>query len=175
METADCQVGEGQVEDSASYDFLPLGVYNLELVLKNTVSSSGTLTVTNDKYTLEIEDGYGFMANEATLMRVPTESVWGYVAYKDNQHLTTADEFLSVLNLKTSNLKLGKGNYNYFSIGGNDKLSLDKAPDYNNFKTFYRKSTGQNTELIKLLEDYRTQYPSGEMEFKIFTSQGETL
>ncbi|MCF8246205.1 MAG: hypothetical protein K9J37_05345 [Saprospiraceae bacterium] len=175
IELHNCQVGEGPVDGMASFDFLPIGVYHLQLVLKNTINSTGTLTVTNEKYSLNIEEGLGFVAQQQTLMRVPTAAVWGYVAYKDSQYLTSSNSFLDELNTKTQNLKLGKGDYSYFLIGDNEKLSLAKAPDYNNFKTFYRTTTGSLAELETLLESYRTQYPDGQMEFKIFTWQGETL
>lgn len=175
LETENCQLGEGPVESSASYDFLPIGTYHLDLNLKNTINSAGTLTVSNEKFTVEIEDGFGFQLNQNILMRVPNSTVWGYVAYKDNQHSAEADEFLNQLNLKTSNLKLGKGDYGYFSIGDNEKLSLQATPDYNNFKTFYRISSGQISELETLLESFRSQFSGGEMEFKIFTWQGQTI
>ncbi len=175
IELQNCQVGEGPVNGMASFDYLSIGVYNLELVLKNTINSTGTLIVTNEKYTLDIEEGFGFIAPQQTLLRVPSAAVWGYVAFKDSQYLTPSNNFLDELNTKTQNLKLGKGNYNYFLIGDNEKLSLTKAPDYNNFKTFYRTASGPLAELETLLESYRTQYPDGQMEFKIFTWQGETL
>ena len=175
VESENCRTGEGPATGAASYDFLPIGNYNLELVLKNTVTSTGSLNVSNEKYTLDIEEGFGFQAGRETLMRVPSATVWGYVAYKDSQHLADANNFLDELNAKTENLKLAKGEFGYFQVGDNDKLILDKAPDYNNFKTFYRFSTGQVSALESLLEDFRNQYPDGQMEFKIFTWQGETL
>lgn len=175
VETENCQTGEGIVEGAASYNFLPIGSYQLQLNLKNTISSTGILNVENDRYTLDIEDGFGFLVEAAALMRVPPATVWGYVAYKDNQHLDAANNFLEELNSKTGNLQLSSGDYGYFRIGENDKLSLNKAPDYNNFKTFYRISSGQISELEALLENFRTQFPDGLMEFRIFTWQGEAL
>ncbi len=175
LETENCLVGEGPVENSASYDFLPIGTYNLELILKNSIKSTGTLIVSNEKFDLEIQDGYGFQVAQSTLMRVPSSMIWGYVAYKDSQHVSDADDFLNELNLKTSNLKLGKGDYGYFQVGDDEKLSLDKTPDYNNFKTFYRTAPSDISELVSLLESFRSLYPASQMEFKIFTWEGETI
>ncbi len=175
VEAENCLDGQAPIAGDASYDFLPIGVYNLELVLKNTITSTGILTVSNEKYELDIEEGFGFQTMQATLMRVPASTVWGYVAYSDNQYSSDADNFLSELNDQTELLELSKGEYGYFKIGDNKKLSLNKAPDYNNFKTFYRTSNGQVAELETLLEGFRSQYPDGQMEFKIYTWQGETL
>lgn len=175
VEIENCQTGEGIVVGAASYNFLPIGIYELQLNLKNTISSTGILNVANDRYTLDIEDGFGFLVEAATLMRVPPATVWGYVAYKDNQHLEAANNFLEELNAKTGSLQLSSGDYGYFRVGDNDKLSLNKAPDYNNFKTFYRISSGQISELEELLESFRAQFLDGSMEFKIFTWQGEVL
>ena len=175
VEAENCHDGQAPIAGDASYDFLPIGVYNLELVLKNTITSTGTLTVSTEKYDLDIEEGFGFQTQQTKLMRVPASSVWGYVAYSGNQYSSDADNFLSELDELTESLELSNGEYGYFKIGDNKKLSLNKAPDYNNFKTFYRTSSGQVDELEALLEGFRNQYPDGQMEFKIYTWQGETL
>lgn len=175
VETPNCLTGQGPATDTASYSNIPNGAYNLELVLKNTISSKGTLTVSNEKFTLDITEGHGFQLGQATLMRVPATAIWGYVAYKDAQYLSGADQFLEQLNGQTESLKLNRGEYGHFRIGDGDRLSLNKAPDYNNFRTFYRTSKGQLSALEALLEGFRSQYPDGQMEFRIFTGQGETL
>src|SRR5690349_3135102 len=46
LEETNCQTGPGQVVGQTSYKYLPLGIYKLELNLKNTLKAIGELNVT---------------------------------------------------------------------------------------------------------------------------------
>lgn len=175
VEVENCQTGSGVAGGHASFDYLPTGIYNLELNLKNALTSTGKLTVSNEMYSLDLEQGNGFVAKIAELMRIPQSTIWGYVAYKQSQQSTDAQAFLTDLNAKTNALSLSKGNFGYFSVDQNGKLSLNNTPDYNNIKTFYRTQTGVKSDIETLLSDYRAQFQDGSMEFKVFTWEGEML
>lgn len=174
MEAANCQTGPGQVVGQHSYAYLPSGIYNLELNLKNTLTATGQLKVTEEKYELEIADGLGFEALQTTLNRVPQSTVWGYVAFKE-PYVANAQQFLDDMKSLSQTVSLPKGDFSYFNVDEAGKLSLRNAPDYANFKTFYGEFSGDMSELESLLVNYRSQFPSGVMEFKIYTWLGKTL
>lgn len=175
QEVSNCQTGPGQVTGQTSFDFLPNGRYNLTLNLKNTVMATAQLDVSDEKYQLDLEEGLGFAAAQTTLYRVPQSMVWGYIGYKDAQYADEAQQFLNEAKTRLETVNLAKGDYSYFALDGYGKLNLANAPDYGNVTTFYGKLASDEANLRALLENYRSQYPNGEMEFKVFTWLGETL
>lgn len=175
QEIPNCQTGPGQVSGKTSFDYLPNGLYNLTLNLKNTVTATGQLNVSTEKYELEVEDGLGFTPGQATLNRVPQQVVWGYVAFKDATYSGDAQMFLNEVKGKMETTTLAKGDFGYFAVDGIGRLTLSNSPDYSNLTTFYGKLVGDIGSLTALLENYRSQYPNGEMEVKLYTWLGETL
>jgi hypothetical protein len=115
----------------------------------------------------------GISIPNSRLYKVPQNTIWGYVSYSSIDAEEQADEFLNELNSIAEAKPFLDGYYGYFSME-NDKLTV-LTEDFPKVlgKTFGLDYDGGNDELIGILENYRSLYPS--LVFKIFTSTGEAF
>ena len=93
--------------------------YNILIKLKETIVNEGTLQISPQKFIFKLEDeavGINLVRDE--LYRVPKGTIWGFVAYKETEDKSHADQFIADLEAlsETSNKSLTKGYYGYFSV-----------------------------------------------------------
>ena len=168
-----CEEGEAPAKATIDLGTLSAGVYNLSIDLKNTVFNYGRLTLTGDSYffDLESEDGITFLHKE--LLRIPNQTIWGYVSYTEEVHRNLAENFISDLSEITSEDNLADGYYGYFQIeDGKAPKDLDGAPTAGDYFTFSFQHTGTIDDLVSLLENHRNT--NGEfIEIKIWNTLGQ--
>lgn len=174
-QAGDCVVGSQPIDTVASYGFLGNGKYPVEITLKNTVVSEGKLEVTDESYHLSFDNKNGFEIIHEELLRVPARAIWGYVAYSNQEATAEADNFLRAIEDETQELILPEGYFGHFLIQDGQKLTLPQAPQFSFFKTFYREFDGSTADLEAILETWRSNHQAAEMEFKMFTWEGEVF
>jgi hypothetical protein len=102
-----------------------------------TVQQRATLEVTDVSYRLNPSSGEGpVVLPDSTLMRVPKDSIWGWIGYWSGSQGTLAEEFLLGLEQRGAVVRLlSDGDYEYFDIGPDGRI--ETPPYYYRFMKAY--------------------------------------
>jgi hypothetical protein len=173
---ANCITAESFIHADASFGFLNNGTYRVEVTLKDVIQNLGTLTVTPDAYTLNLETQDGIELKNKVLRRIPKGYLWGYVGFSDAaQGGPKASSFLTELGSKATSRTLPEGNYGYFIINENNQLAFVSAPGFVNFQTFFFKYDGPISEVEALLNSYRAGQNEQAFKITMYTADGREL
>ena len=171
----DCNIGEGPARSTINAGSVDAGVYNLLVVVGNTVENEGKLSVNDSRYEIEMYSMDGIFITNKTLHRIPSNSLWGYIAYDDEILAGTApDEFISDLESITETNQLVEGYYGQFEIKSTGELTLRTLPTATHYQTFSYHFNGELNDLKNLIQDHRNS-TNGVMEIVVYTSDGKIL
>ena len=169
---SDCVQGEAVATSNANAGNIPIGNYEVEFDIQNTVTSIGQLEVSAEQYDFQMNSRNGLVFRHFILKRIPESTIWGYVAYDDeaaagNKPVTFLADIASI----SKNTDLPYGFYGHFDLQS-DKLQLRESPNRNFLQTFYFSFDGELDDISNLLEQYRST-SNGALELKVFTWNGE--
>jgi len=151
------------------------GDYQIGINLRNTITNQGRLTRSNASYTLLMETEQGISVPYRQLLRIPSQTIWGYVAYTSPMMVSVASAFISELSGLAPNAALSPGNYGYFWIpSGNGQADIRESPDDMAQRTFVQRFAGNMDDLQALVQAYRTAH-GNMLEIKVFAISGEVL
>jgi len=174
---ADCNPGQ-----SFASTYIPIENFSVSQTkdilfrLKNTIENIGELKATDDFYELTLNTKDGFDELPEKLWRVPTNFLWGYIAYNTANVIgDAAENFQTELTELSNTIAPSNGYYGHFSIAENNSLELRQAPDFSEVETFFFNFEGDNQSLIDLLESYRMNISVDEAEFRIYRADGSVL
>lgn len=166
----DCVPGVAPAHTEISVGDLESKLYNMNIVLDETVINEGQLIVNSEFYTLQMETEEGIIIPEKTLRRVPNNSVWGFVAYQNTADQMIASRLLSDLEGQGESISLREGKYGYFSFLDN-KLLVSGAPAAGQVSSFIVNFAGDEKSLEELATNFRDTH-TGSVSLKIFTATG---
>ena len=170
-----CEAGEAPATATIqSYSPLPGGYYPLFVDLREKVSSDGQVVVTSEAYTINLEDGGGILLLRPELLRIPDESIWGYLSFDDEALETVAETFVADLQSISKIRPLREGYYGYFTVNNKGALRFPNNIAPNDARTFSYRYDGEREALLNLLENYRSAYGEA-LKIKIFNTLGEEL
>lgn len=147
--------------------------YKTVISLKDVIENEGTLAIEDNYYELTMNAFNGIVIPESRLYKVPENTIWGYVATDDNSADSVVDGFISEIDDVTSSQEYIDGYYGYFSALHNKLTILNQDISQSSNRAFGFSYSGDNSDLINILSTYRSQYI--DVDFRIFTSQGEEL
>ena len=163
------------IESSINLGSLSEGTYQLEINLRQEIINKGQLKVDENQYELEMESEHGISLPHPTLLRVPSNTIWGFAAYNDTKMAAAIEQFLQELTSITTTSSLDYGYYGYFSNYQGQPLQLDDRPEgYVGYETFSRIADQNYTTIRNLVNRYRTDY-GNQLEIKLFTADGREL
>lgn len=152
---------------------LTIESYEMIISLKNVIQNEGTLKVESDYYELKMKELNGIVVPEKRLYKVPSNTIWGYIASDNSNADSVADGFLDELFTVTEDQDYVDGYYGYFSVVNNDLTILKQNISQGSVRTFGFSYDGDTVDLMNILSDFRGQHTN--VDFKIFTSKGEEL
>lgn len=177
IEPDNCEPGDAPARSIVPIGALESGNYDIEINLKNNdIVNAGKFFVFNDRYQLNLNTEYGLVLPNEPLFRVPNQSYWGYIGFKEliNNSEDIKNEFLQSIEpivIHGNNLA---GDYGYFKVTEEETIEIASEISYEERSNFFFKLNGSEEELTNAIEALRTTY--GEIiDIKIFTSTGETL
>jgi len=153
-----CDYKPQKISTVASAGVLSEGVYAFSIDLRGAVINRGTLSVLPDRYRLQMETEHGIFLEYKELLKVPTNALWGYIAYEPafhNQALELAQELFALC----QPMNLSKGNYGYYKIEEKG-LSIDGQPEDAYNYPLLRQSPENTGVLSTVLQKYRNRYPN---------------
>lgn len=170
----DCILGIAPSVARVSVGYLESGFYPFELSLRNTVVNKGHLIASQGRYTIYLETEEGFILLNKTLLRVPENTFWGYVAYDDDNQVAIADEVFMDLEVLGTTAVLEKGFYGYFSINSSTEgIEIKDSPQTAYLRPFVFSYNDEWEEVKDIGEAFNAAHP--DMLLKIFNDVGQVF
>lgn len=170
---SDCLPGIGPANAKIGVGDLGNQFFKMKIGLGEAVINEGQLVVGGDSYTLQMDTEEGIIIPEKVLRRVPSHSVWGFVAYQNSADQSTASDLLGQLNTFGTPMALTEGKYGYFSFLDN-KLLVSGAPETGQVSSFIIEYDGDQKAIQEVVENFRANH-SGTVSLKVLTSTGEVF
>lgn len=169
----DCNEGQGPALATVDLGELTNGFYTLNIDLKNTVFSKGQLVIREKEITVNMNSEEGIRFVRTSILRVPDNFIWGYVAFNNPSDASIATAFEQDLAEMSSEIRMENGYYGPFSINAQEKLIFsDLSFQDNQFQTFYFNSFSSNAVLQEQVDFYRSTYGDA-VEIKLFNDKGK--
>ncbi|GJM34450.1 MAG: hypothetical protein DHS20C18_34510 [Saprospiraceae bacterium] len=173
VEPQDCQLGEAPASTTLNLGSTGIRTYDFAIDLKNTIYNLGKLRVEEKRYIVEMETEEGIIFLHDELIRVPNQTVWGFVASEDTDLVNSSLNFVGDLkNLGNEKIYL-KGFYHYFTINNDNSIEVNhqKVIDRGFVHSFIFEYTQDQSTIVDKLEVFRSENPEADVYF--FTAQGE--
>mgnify|MGYP000877200528 FL=1 len=153
-----CERGSAPAKSNLDLGSLSNGTYSLTVKLGQIVPSTGRLVVNNGSYFLSMPSPIGFRILHNTLVRIPDNTIWGYIGYELSA-LPAVDQFLQDLAKISQEQSLVKGYYGYFSIPDNGIMEFGaQAATDRPILPIVRRFQANEKDLENLIATYRDKY-----------------
>lgn len=175
IKPTDCVPGEAPVKADVDAGSLPSGTYNFDIDFKSLVENKGLLSVNSESYLLDMKSEDGIVLLREELLRVPDNTIWGYVTFQQGQDEAAANDFLTDVQALGKAPTYRSGYYGHFTISPLDgKVFVDQQPTTSNIKTFLLEYTDNDTVLKNLLDEYRQSY-NNRLTIRLINSKGKVF
>jgi hypothetical protein len=158
--------------DTIKFNSLVKGQYNFKIILKDAIINEGSLTVEDNRYSLDMFNLYGIEVPQTDIMRVPKGLIWGYVNYEQNQESQYTKFETKLKKIASLQTDIAKGDYGFFVIGDqsifNVKANIN-TKGVTKHLLYYLNSN--NLALKDLVDEFR----GSAFEIKFFTSDGKVF
>jgi hypothetical protein len=154
-----CEPGIGTAKSTLDLGIISNGTYNLTVKLGQIVPSTGRLVVSNGSFYLSILNPIGFRITRNNLLRVPDNTIWGYIGYDANA-LPVVTQFFTDLAGISQNIDLPKGYYGHFNLLESGVIELGNAPASTDrpIQPILRRFQANEKDLEKLILNYRERH-----------------
>lgn len=166
-----CEPGEAPARGEAPAGWLTPGTYTMEVHLQNEITSRATLEVTPEYYRVDAQEENGFLWRHKELRRVPTNTLWGYVAATNTALEGTAQNWRSQLQALGLASTLEAGYYGYFRIDESGEAVMNPAAATPVALPFLIRFDGNESSVTTLVNSLRQQGPQG-MSVKVWSGRG---
>ncbi|MEQ9377363.1 MAG: hypothetical protein RIG68_19400 [Imperialibacter sp.] len=160
-----CRSETGPAYNVYSFSKIVNGTYNLSLKVKDKPASTGTLVISDTGYTLDMTESDDFAFVNPQVYRMPEGILWGSIQkYSESQQANTlVDNFFDLLSDNgLADTALVKGDYTYFLIDEENKVSLRRAnatPAGTSAFVFYLDEDSVSRNNLKIaISDFRGKY-----------------
>jgi hypothetical protein len=153
-----CDHKPGKIHAETNAGELGHGNYPIAVDLRGAVINKGTLSVQPDRYQLRLDTEHGLVIEQKDLMRIPAESVWGYVTFTPDSKNLALSLVQEIFDLSQP-IELPKGFYGYYSIDENG-LSVEGQPADASAYPFLRRSAADHGAIAATIKKYRNLYPT---------------
>lgn len=170
LDPINCDSSIADAESHIVLNNITRSTHNIEINLKGTVINEGVLHNDDDRFNLEMKTDYGIHLLQRELIKIPQNSIWGYVAYDDDSNDSAAQNFIDdLVGVTEQNRVFENGYYGYFSITGSI-IKLKDTPNFTHKHIFIHEYKGAKEDLIDLLETHRN---TTNLQIGVFSSTGE--
>ncbi len=148
--------------------------YPLQIELQEVVNNTGSLTMTNTYYEVDMSDSNGINWKRTKLFRIPQDALWGYITYNGEEQLLTANDFIQTLQNEATTIPFnrGIGYYGHFELSSTNEITVKEAPEGEDSKVFLQSYNGSIENLEGLISTFRDTAPEG-MELHVFDGKGK--
>jgi hypothetical protein len=170
-----CIPGAAPARETAVIGVVPIGNYNMEINLRNTVNNKGMLSVTADAYTLSMVTEEGLVISNKRLNRISDFTIWGYVSYNSAAGADIAQNFYQELALLSAPSTFAAGHYGHFAIpGGAAQPIIADSPPAAALRSFVFRFIRNPDDLRNLVHRYRQDHGQ-HIHIKLLNDIGESF
>ncbi len=168
---ATCNGTLSPAQDSVDLGQLPKGTYSININLRDVVSNTGTLTIEDQKFRLDMNKKDGINVPKTEIFRVPRGLIWGSVSFDNTQNAILAKFLDKLSKIATSVSDIPKGDYGYFNVkdASNPEIKGQGTSSKPTTKSYIYSLTSNNAALESIVKEYRDQG----LELKFYTSDGK--
>lgn len=154
-----CERGIATAKSSLDLGTISNGVYPFTIKLGQIVPSTGRLVVSSGSFFLSMPTPIGFRIIHNTLLRVPDNTIWGYIGYDAIAQPVVVQFFNDLASISQTN-DLPKGYYGYFNLLENGSIELGNAQVSTDrpIQPIVRRFSANENDLEKLIQSYRDKY-----------------
>ncbi len=136
---------------------IPNGKYSLKF--KNEDYSIASLDVTDESFLITCEDTSQVIFEYKELMRVPANTIWGWVEYNTTDSAVVAQSFLdSLINIGAISETYSPGYYRYFSIDENGDIQYNGGHGSRYILPFIFYYTGDTLAIHNVVDNFADLY-----------------
>jgi hypothetical protein len=173
-----CVAGTAQAKVKIPFGSLNTGNYIFYLNLKDAIQNTGRLSVTPEYYNIAMDSDDGVELSNEKLFRIPQQTIWGTIAYNDDnlsedaESIVAALEDISSIEAIIDDGLYPSGYYGYFELDDQKAINILEAPSTNYHLPFiFSYESGDYAEIADLLESSCDQYPNLNIEFRLANGQ----
>ena len=133
------------------------GSWPIDVYIQNIIRNPGKLIIQKNSYQLILESSYGITLEQKDLQKIPSGTIWGYIAYKP-EYAATARVFLEELKKITRNNLLEDGEYGYFNVQ-NEQIKFKDIPADYSVLPIIRFQNSNVDLLLNLINTFRKNNP----------------
>jgi hypothetical protein len=153
-----CDAGSGPAKATLDLGALPNGTYQVTVKLGKVIPSTGRLLVSTSSFFLSLPSAIGFRLGNNTLLRIPEQTLWGYLSYEAGQQ-SLVNQFLNEFNAISQDAELAKGYYGYFNLAENGNIEYgNQISSDRPLQPLLRRFQGNEAELERLIKTYRDKH-----------------
>ena len=167
---SDCIEGNAPATAIVDAPGVVTGIYNLIIDLKKTIINEGQLIANEESYSLSTFTTKGIHLPNKSLLRVPNQTLWGFVHYPSVHEQAIAEEFVNELLVDNTINEPREGYYGYYTYR-NSQLSIDEQPGENVIPFILHQNI--SSEAVQSLVDQYRSDSTGQLEIKVLNSEGE--
>lgn len=168
----ECIAGSAPATASVSTGDLATINYRFQIDLRGEVESEGILNILGDRYIVSFVEASGFEFLEKTLLRIPRNTIWGYVNHSESNEEMAAD-FISDLGENSSDATLEEGYYGKFKGAGGEVTEMNSLPTERFNSLFVFEYGGTDDVLENLIADFRLE--NEDIEVALFDWTGKSF
>ena len=152
------------------------GEYPIIIKVGESLTNTGTLTVTEDFFGVVMNEEDGLIVQTPRMLRVPQGVIWGSIRTSESGTVGHATQnFLNRLHsLGASPKQLSEGDYGYFSVDATGAMSSSSAFAEQAERMFLLDYQGEATELTRTMREYVQDYDD-EVSISLRTADGDEL
>lgn len=161
---------------TAFVDFSNLAEGDYELIIKvgEAISNQGVLSVSPDAYQVFMEEPKGLVIENAELLRIPDNIIWGTIKYDAQQKAKGlyTDLMSSLQGIGAREKRLSEGNYYYFDVDATGRIRPKNAAVDVAEEPFVMEFSGDTDQLVNVLGQISKLYGEEAM-VRIYNTKGE--
>lgn len=174
IEPDPCIPAEEAAQNTIQLGALRDGSWPVEISLRQTVRNPGLLVVKPATIELLLFSQYGLITERTLLRRIPNQTIWGYVAYQNEQQLSITNNFLAELaDLSARQVYFPPGYYSNFIVLPSGNVSVQMPPTEKLHIPFLHRYDDDPALLKELIDAYRQDY-GPQVAIQLFFHDGET-
>jgi hypothetical protein len=159
-----------QLVEVLTLDHLQEKIYRISFAIRDLVVNHGFLTLSDDRYTLRFESTDGFLVSHTELLKIPQNTVWGYLTTNNAGHLDALEEFLQELG-NPAQPDIPPGFYGHFKVDEYGTLNFEQVSMTYHAGFIFEEvlPAGQLSEIVR---DFREKH-GNTVEVHLYNTQGE--
>jgi len=161
-----------QLESSAKFT-LSTRDYDINISLKDVIQNFGTVSVSDESFTIELETENGIIIGQQKINIIPDDYIWGRIGISDINNKSQLKNIVKHIQSINQPHALKDGNYSFFEIR-EATLSLPRSTEKLIAEEEFLVRQTADFEIIKnSLAQFSEQFP--EAKIQIMNSVGESI